>query len=41
MDPADVMANKLRRSTLNEYGITEKYLKYSEGGEADISPERV
>ena len=40
-DPQDVMESKMRRSIKNEYDITEKHLKISEGQEADVSPERV
>jgi len=35
------MASKMRRSTENEYGITEKHLRVMEGTLADVSPERV
>ena len=31
----------MRRSTQNEYKITEKYLKQMEGEAANLSPERI
>jgi len=32
---------QMRRSTENEYRITEKHLKQMEGEEANLSPERI
>ena len=40
-DPAEVIANKLRRSTESEYAITEKYLRMMEGDTSNLSPERI